>query len=446
MRGTILFLSAILISIASAYGQKITYSSSFQEAKKLAEEKQKPLAVLFTIEPPVPTPNFLKGLSDQAVIEKYNSSFINYRVAKEDTASRQLIMDYKIYRFPGLLFLDPKGGVIFSDVAFLSRAETLLELADRALTASKEKSLVDYDAEFSSGNNSRDFLKAYIVKRQKAGIVDNSALIEKYAANLAVKDLDDYKEVLFILRAGPLVDSNAYRLAHLNRRVIDSIYKTEPSADRSAMNNAIISNTMNKAIAQKNVARASAVANFTRLTWSADVMEGQKNYYAKMLQYYQAVKDTTQYLQMAVGFFDQYYMNITVDSIRKKDSLNFEAAKARARLTAVPMRDSSVKTFSFTYAKDDRFATDLNNVAWYFHQIAGQNERYLLKAMLWSKRAVEMSPKPAFYDTYAHLLYKLKFYSEAESMGLKSVELARAQKADARKYEEVYKKIKTKSL
>lgn len=88
---------------------------------------------------------------------------------------------------------------------------------------------------------------------------------------------------------------------------------------------------MNRAIAEKNVARAMNVADFTRRTWSSNFMEGNKSYAFKMLQYFRAVKDTATYVRMAVSYYDQYYMNISVDSMNRRDSLNFEAAKMRAR-------------------------------------------------------------------------------------------------------------------
>ena len=99
--------------------------------------------------------------------------------------------------------------------------------------------------------------------------------------------------------------------------------------------------------------------------------------------------------------------------------LKYETAKNEAmqKAEAVKMNDSTTKkTFSFSYAKNNLVATELNNVAWNFYQMAGSNEKLFFKGNLWSKRAVELEPLPAYYDTYAHLLYKVKLYDEAEAM------------------------------
>jgi len=436
-------------------GQAIRYETSLDEAKKQAEKQQRPLAILITIQPPAGTAHFGKGLDEASVIEKFNSSFINYKVAREDTAlSAPLIRDYQIYRYPSYLFLDSKGAILFNDIAFVSIADRLLLTADKAIAASKEKSLADYDREYKADSSSTGFLKSYIKRRIAAGITDNADLVEKYVATLSVQDLNNYAEVLFILKAGPLVDGTAYRLAHTNGKLIDSVYRGEPFAARVAMNNAMINNTLSSAIAHKNYARANAAANFTRSSWTSNPQEGQKNWYLKMLTYYKGVNDTLNFLQMASTFYEQYYMRVSVDSIRRQDSLRFETARKNAEESSRPASTDTMargitavkRTVSFIYPKDNMFAADLNNAAWTFYLMAGNREDYLLKAMLWSKRSLELGPKPAFYDTYAHLLYKLKFFDEAESMERKAIAAAKIEKMDSRNFEQEYQKIRAKTL
>jgi hypothetical protein len=250
------------------------------------------------------------------------------------------------------------------------------------------------------------------------------------------------------LKAGPVLDSNAYKLARTNKSVVDSIYKTEPSADRTAINSAIGENTMRKAIAGKDYARAVLVANFVRSLWSGNPSEGQKRWHLKLLQYYRGVKDTVIYLEKAAYYYDRYYMSMSIDTVKRRDSLDFEAAKSRAKENAVvtSVRGQVIeRSFSFSYSKD-RYATELNNAAWEFYNFAGINNDYLFKAMLWSRRSIEYSPKPAFYDTYAHLLYRLKFYDEAEKMQQTAIELSKTEKANTKALQEELSKMKTRTL
>jgi hypothetical protein len=444
-------ISILLISICclgTIQAQNINYEVSFEKAKSLAIKQKKPLAILITIEPPVYSPNFQNGLKDKSVIELFNNSFINYKVDRSDTAaSGKIIKEFKIFRFPSFIFLDAKGGFLFTDIAFLSMPKPLLDIADKAISSTKKKSLVVFDSIYAAGNTSTGFLKDYILRREKAGISNNADLIEKYVEGLNVSYLFNYEEVLFILKAGPIADGIAYKLARTDQHLTDSIYKTEPYAVRLAMNNATIANTLNSAIETKNLARATAAANFTRNSWSSNPVEGQKNWTLKMMQYFIGVKDTTKYLQQASAYYEQYYMRLTLDSVRKRDSLNYINAREKAIETSRTTNNDSItkRSFSFSYSKDS-YATELNNAAWTFYLMADNKNDYLMKAMLWSRRALELSAKPAFYDTYAHLLYRLKFFVEAESMQRKAIEVAKAEKTDTKLYQEEFKKIRKRSL
>jgi hypothetical protein len=204
---------------------------------------------------------------------------------------------------------------------------------------------------------------------------------------------------------------------------------------------------MNSAISNKNFSRALEAASFIQNTWSGNPVEGQKNWNLKIMEYYKGVKDTSKYLQQASLFYEQYYMRLTVDSVRRRDSLNYVTAKNYSRETGrVSINDTtSRRTFSFFYTKDS-YATELNNAAWIFYEMAVNRNDYLLKAMLWSRRSLELCPKAVFYDTYAHLLYRVKFFDEAESMQRKAIELGETEKIDTRTFKEQYEKIKRRAL
>jgi hypothetical protein len=78
--------------------------------------------------------------------------------------------------------------------------------------------------------------------------------------------------------------------------------------------------------------------------------------------------------------------------------------------------------------------------------MAKNNNDYLFKVLIWIRRAIEISPKPAFYDTYAHLLYKLKMFEEALSMQRKALDLAKETKIDSSTYKIEYEKMMNKTL
>ena len=447
MKKFTLILPVLLLCFVTTWSQKIKYEKSFEEAVRLSHEQNKPLSILVTMQPPAYVSNFLGILSNPDVVTKFNANFVNYKVDRSDTSSKTIIRLYNINRFPSLTFLDSKGGIMLTNQIIIPIPQQLLSLADQAIDASKEKSLLDFDKEYQSGVYNAGFLKEYITKRKIAGITDNASLIENYVNFLSIADLDDYNQVLFILKAGPIVNSKAYKLAYTNKKIIDSIFKTELYEVRVSINNMMIANTMTSAIATKSITTANAAADLTRTSWGTDYKQGQKSYNLKMLQYYRAIKDTMTFVNTASYFYDEYYMNITADSLKKMDQVNIERAKSRAheRATLDIPEGGSIQSYSYSYASNT-FANELNNAAWSFYEIGTKDTTYLTKAMLWSKRSIELNPIPAYYDTYAHLLYRLGLYAEAENEQQKAVELTKAEKREVKQMQEELIKIKNKSL
>jgi len=166
-----------------------------------------------------------------------------------------------------------------------------------------------------------------------------------------------------------------------------------------------------------------------------------------LLQYYTGVKDTITYLREAVIFYDQYYMTISTDSLKNREHQTMETAKRNAKKKSEIVNPNGVVTrsFSFKYAPNIS-ATELNNAAWIFYKSGTKDGTYLTKAILWSKRSIELNPVAGYYDTLSHLLYQLAFYAEAESTQQKAIELAKAEKRNIKEMEAELTKIKRKTL
>ena len=448
MKKIILFSAFILVGVIALKAQSILYEESFEKALLKAKKQGKPVAILLMMRMPSNVNLNTDGLNTKSITDQFNQQFVNFKTSREDsTRAAAIIKKYKINRFPSFVFIDSKGGFMFTDIAKMARVDNLQEIINKALSFSSQKSMVDYDSLYKAGERNASFLKEYIIKRQSAGLNNNANLIEDYVNNLTIAELAKYEEVLFILKSGPYIDSNAYRLTSINKKIYDSIYKTEPLQARVTMNNAIINNSMQSAIANKNLSRAQASANFARNTWTSNYLEAEKSFNSRMLQYYQGVADTAQYINNAIRFYDRYYMNMSIDSLRKKDSLKLINAKAKGTVTE--FYDSTTKQLkrrtTFAFPKNNADALVLNNVARKFYQMASKEE-HLTKAMLWSRRSIELEPRSAYYDTYAHILYKLTLYSEAEATQRKAIELGKEEKIDVNGFQKTLKKIISKTL
>lgn len=406
---TILLLSVILFKSSFLVAQ-INYQKNFDNALKKAAQNRQPLFLKVGTATQLP---YKSAIDNPDVASFYNKNFVSYAVNLPDAEAVTFMRKYKLKVFPAYLFLDQNGLLVLKGDKSSTSSTHYLTLGRKALDKlSSGSSLGDFEAKYKSGAVDKDFLMEYIVLRQQLGMLDNARLIDEYVDYLTISSFNNYNEVLFVLKAGPFINGKAYRLAYANRKIIDSIYKTEPLQVRVALNASIINNTQNEAIATKNIATARSVANYIRGTMSKNYKEGEKRASLSMLNYYKALKDTANFYPQAHYYYDQYFMSISRDSIGKMAKV-----AADKRLALLKKGDSIKKSFpanpaairtTYSYSKitvmqTNDVASTLNNAAWDFYVLGTNNTNYLSKALLWSKRAIEISPTAEYYDTIAHI-------------------------------------------
>lgn len=427
------FTCLFLFVASFIYGQSIEYQKSYKEALALAAQTNKPLFV--TLTPPAfnikGLPQFPSGLDTKEVAALYNKNFISVKVIFTDSTVNDITGKLHPTIFPCYVFLDSKGGILYTSSGNTNFTVKFEDMASQALSRlASGKTLTNYEQLYKAGSITKQQLKEYITLRESLNIFDNAVLIDKYVDMLTVNDLNNYKEVLFALQAGPYADSKAYKLLRTNEKLFDSLYRTEPLETRVAINNRIINNTRAEAIKTKNASMAQANASFMARSWSNNYQEGSKASTREMLYYYKAVKDTTRYFQQAEYFYDNYYLNITADSARRLqiEALNKARAAAPANQPVTDiMRSAAIQQVSFIQlspAKSAEVAGTLNNAAYDFYLLGTHNTNHLIKALVWSRRSIQLSPMSGYYDTMAHIMYRLGFYDEALLNQNKAIEMA----------------------
>ena len=80
--------------------------------------------------------------SDKQTVDYLSENFICYKVDGEDINGRDLVALWQIKNYPGLLFLNQRGGVIEKNLGGLTKDE-LIAMGDRALDFSLTQSLPD---------------------------------------------------------------------------------------------------------------------------------------------------------------------------------------------------------------------------------------------------------------------------------------------------------------
>lgn len=172
-----------------------------------------------------------------------------------------------------------------------------------------------------------------------------------------------------------------------------------------------------------------------------------------MLDFYRLTKDTTNYLPQVTSFYQRYYMSIPADSARK--ALAAQAAQQQAQLANRQRIEAAggfkpgtvvVATTVRGAGPTPAFLNELNTGAWNVYLTGTRNRRYLTQAAEWSKRTVDLVPRAAYYDTLAHLLYRLRYFAEAEAMQQQAVAQAAPDGMNANQFEQELRKMKARQL
>ena len=151
---------------------------------------------------------------------------------------------------------------------------------------------------------------------------------------------------------------------------------------------------MKKAIEEKNESFAYRVATFARNTNDNNTQAGMKAYDMNMLNYYRETNDTINYLVRAIYYYDNYYMIVNPDSVKRKDSL-----RLNSQTVTMPGDGMTTKKMIAYAPIAQNFTRDLNNGAWSFYNMTN-DLLHLKKAVQWAKRANDFFESPEAMDTY----------------------------------------------
>ena len=211
-----------------------------------------------------------------------------------------------------------------------------------------------------------------------------------------------------------------------------------PLAQRVNINNRIIHKSMKKAIEERNESFAYRVAAFARNTNDNNTQAGIKAYDMNMLNYYRETNDTMNYVARAIHYFDNYFMTVNPDSIKRKDSLRLSPQL----LTGAGNAMITKKMISYAPIAQN-FTRELNNGAWSFYTMT-RDSLHLKKALQWAKRANEFFDSPEAMDTYARLLYRIGSFQEAIDWETKAIGQRKKQGFNTIEYEAILENMKKK--
>ncbi|WP_448699962.1 hypothetical protein ACFGVR_22660 [Mucilaginibacter sp. AW1-3] len=455
MKSFLLFFTLTFFALNNTRAQGINFEKdSLSVVLTKAKAKDMPVMILLDAPATIKDPAQQQErnlLNDPEVVKAYQQNFICCKAGFGSTVAQKLAKEYNVGSYPTFLFLNSDGALVYRAYGYLSKPELYITTVSHVLEMIKNgNNIAAYQQRYLAGERSREFLHTYILAKEHIGFYDNSELINDYIQRLTIGEINTYKQMQFILQAGPIVGSTALQLSYMNKPLRDSIYKTQTKAANIAMNNHTIKNSFDKAIATKDKNLAYQASAYVQGTYGKDYVSGQRSSQSHMLTFYRATKDTTAYLQQAGYFYDRYYMNISVDSARRQQQKRTDSLKAVRERNAKNKDSANVKlVFTMLPAATNAVAQGLNTAAWETYLTGTHNPVYLVKAIGWVRHSIAIESAYYNHDTLAHLLYRYGFYAEAEAEQEQAVSLAKERKLPQTAVDGLIKaqqKIKQRSL
>jgi hypothetical protein len=198
---------------------------------------------------------------------------------------------------------------------------------------------------------------------------------------------------------------------------------------------------MQKAIREKDERFAQRTAAFAQGT-NTNPTAGAKAFDMNMLRYYDAVQDTTNYCRKSIAYYERYFLSVSVDSIKRTDSLNLQRMLKSAAKDTVREGDRVRLISKVAYAPvGQRFSAELNDGAYGFY-LRTSNPYLLSIATEWAKHALALYATPEAYSTYAKLLYKQNQKEAATEAVNNAIALQQKRGLPAKLYEQLLEKMR----
>ncbi|MEO6583181.1 MAG: hypothetical protein ABIO05_02590 [Ferruginibacter sp.] len=383
-----------------------------------------------------------KGVSAPEVAKKINDIFIPIKINLTHTDRDAISLQYDLSPTSfGILFLDMNGALVSKFLQSTTRYVTYLEQIDLALYKLGESINISYlESDYKNGNRNIDFLETLLSKRMSLSL-SNDDLLDEYVKLLPVDSLKSIRTLVFIAQLAPGLYSYANFLMRRDHAMFTLAWRTLPNQARVSINNSVIYKSIKRAVKERREGSAMGAAMFAKQVYGSNVSAGQRAHDYWLLSYYEKT-DTAKFLMLASKYYENYFMTVTLDSLKKIDSLG----KARM-LAKVPSRDSMVngklkQVKSIAYSPIGQYYSNaLNNGAFNFYQMTN-DPQHLALATKWAERALVLYKKPPVIDTYARLLYKQGQKEKAIKMETEAIEMWKDKKLDFKYLYVVLEKMK----
>lgn len=373
------------------------------------------------------------------ISEKFNESFVNFKIDAEKGEGIELAKKYAITAYPTYLFVNGNGDLVYRAMVAMSAEKFIVE-ADKALLAGKTfKSSAELQKEFKAGKRDPDFLYEYM-KRISLNGGENVALLDEYLKAIPASQYKTEKVLALIAENIGTIESKAFIVL---RDALNRYLNMTVSQQKYVLNGLSKAkrNTFKKAVDSQDKALLERLIDAIRATSYSEVgFEAEEKQFR--LEYAKITRDGENFKKIATKEAAKL-MAKTSEDLVAETQLKIMNFKQGAREKNLDESTPQFKIFldNMTNNAPKLTSFQLNEYAWGYVQMI-KNERDLEEAIKWSERAIELIESPTNLDTYAILLSKLGRKKEAIKAEKKAIKLAKKEGEDTSHLQQTLKDLK----
>lgn len=327
-----------------------------------------------------------KKIFPQAKVgEFFNKNYVSFKLDMEKGEGIDFAKKYKVRAYPTLVYFNPQGEMVHKSVGAYP-AKVLLKHANNAL--SPETQVFTLKRKFKKGERSNEFLVKYVAALESA-YEDFKEPANIYLAQQGKKNWAKDENWKFIQKYVRSSSADAFEYVLANKKKFVKIASKEKVEKYISQ---VLIYDMRGVARTKDEAKLKAFKKKLKKVFGKD----SDKHIAKA-EYMFYASDKEKGLLYACKYLDKYCNN----------------------------------------------ASEFNGIAWNYYK-RFNDQKHLEKALTWAEQSVKLSKRSYNTDTQAHLLFKLKRYTEAKKVAEESIALAKKEKQSASETEKLLEKIKAK--
>lgn len=327
--------------------------------------------------------------TEQAVGNKYNATFINYKIDAEKGEGKNLAAKYNVRAYPTYLFLSSNGDLVHKVVGEREKAP-FINIADEALKAGGDKhNLAHLEKTYQEGNRDPLFLRNYL-DRLSAMNMDNTVVLEAYFKTITPGQLQEDATLLYL--ASQLSGKQSAALDHLIR-YYDKMSIASKEKTTNHLFEKIVRNAAGLALTEKRLTAYPDLMAFGRQLYG--LTEKQKALINRYDLIYYSLTRNHQGIKNAGYKMAAQPFAIAPDSLRAEDKRRYNKVmqpfiSGEKDSTKTPGFEEEKKYLLNQYTME--IAEQLYTAAKAFADLPATEHQALQDALKWARRCRELKP------------------------------------------------------